>query len=543
MNSNLDGVQEVAQGWLAGRLTRRQALGRLLGLGLTVPSASAFLAACSGSSGGGGGGGQGQASTKPAVNIGIVQEPTSLDPTAQATASIALLLRDNVYEGLVRLTPDLKVAPGLATSWDVSSDGRNFTFHMASGVKWHDGSPLTAQDVKFSWDRAMNPSTNPINPHLDYWAPVQSVEAPDDRTVKVTLKQYSDNWLFHMTAGAACIVSSKSAAQNATSPVGTGPFKFAGWNRGASLSLTRNDAYWGTKARLKDVTFKFITDPNAMNNALKAGDIDAIGQVAGFEQVGAFKSDSRFKVLEGPPVGKIIVAMNSASKLLKVQRMRQAISLAINRQAWINGILFGYGVPIGSHSVPNNGEPYYVDETAVNAFNSARARQTLQEAMQEAGYTSSSIPALRLAQISDFPYAVQGGAILVSALKDLGLSVTVDQMPFARWLQQVFGGSQDFDLTIINHAEERDIGNYGNPKYYWHYDNPKVAQWLAQADAEPDATKRKQLYTQVQAQLANDAVNGFVMSPKTLAVVVAKLQSYPVVSLSSPLILRDTYFS
>jgi peptide/nickel transport system substrate-binding protein len=115
-------------------------------------------------------------------------------------------------------------------------------------------------------------------------------------------------------------------------------------------------------------------------------------------------------------------------------------------------------------------------------------------------------------------------------------------MTFAGWLQQVFT-AQDFDLTIINHAEERDIGNYANPKYYWHYDNAQVTQWLGQADAEPDSAKRKALYAQVQQQLAVDAANAFVMSPKTLAVVAAKLQGYPVVSLSSPLFLRDTHFS
>jgi peptide/nickel transport system substrate-binding protein len=530
----------VADQWLSGTLSRRQALGRLLALGLTVPSASAFLAACS-SGTGGGGQGQGQTSTKPSASIGIVQEPTSLDPTAQATASISLLLRDNVYEGLVRLSPDLKVVPGLAASWEVSSDGRTFTFHLASGVKWHDGSSFSAQDVKFSWDRAMSTATNPVNPHSDYWAPVQSVEVAGDTTVKVNLKQYSDNWLFHMTSGAASIVSSKTAAQNATSPVGTGPFKFSAWNKGATVSLARNDAYWGTKALLKNVVFKFITDANAMNNALKAGDIDAIGQVGGPEQVGAFKSDSRFKVLEGPPVGKIIVAINNASVILKNARMRRAISLAIRRQSWIDGILSGYGVPIGSHAVPNNGEPYYVDETSVNPFDSTMAKQLLSQALAEIGL--SRVPSLRLAVISDFPYAVRGADILASQLADIGIRIQSEQMPFPRWLQQVFSGPQDYDLTIINHAEERDIGNYANPKYYWHYSNASVTQWLAQADAEPDATKRKNLYGQVQKQLATDAANVFVMSPKTLAVVSAKLQSYPVVSLSSPLFLRDTRFS
>jgi peptide/nickel transport system substrate-binding protein len=343
-----------------------------------------------------------------------------------------------------------------------------------------------------------------------------------------------------MTSGAASVVSSKTVAQNATAPVGTGPFKFAARNQGASLSLVRNDAYWGTKALLKNVTFKFITDANAMNNALKAGDIDAIGQVGGYEQVGTFKTDSRFKVLEGPPVGKIIVAINNSAKVLSNQKMRLAISLAINRQSWIQAILFGYGVPIGSHAAPNNGEPYYVDETGVNPSSSSMARQMLSQALSELGLTLP--PTLRVAVISDFPYAVTGSQVLASQLQAIGVRLTANQMTFAGWLQQVFT-AQDFDLTIINHAEERDIGNYANPKYYWHYDNAQVTQWLGQADAEPDSAKRKALYAQVQQQLAMDAANAFVMSPKTLAVVAAKLQGYPVVSLSSPLFLRDTHFS
>ncbi|HLZ10463.1 MAG TPA: ABC transporter substrate-binding protein, partial [Chloroflexota bacterium] len=176
-----------------------------------------------------------------------------MDPTADATASIATCLLNNVYEGLIRLDGTGKIVGNLAKSWDVSSDGTTVTFHLAQGVKWHDGTAFSAQDVVYSWNRAKDPNTKPANPHADYWAPVQSVEAPDDHTAKVTLKTYSDNWLFHMGAGSACIVSQKSVDTNKTNPIGTGPFKFAAWNRGSSLQLTRNDAYWGNKAKLKDV--------------------------------------------------------------------------------------------------------------------------------------------------------------------------------------------------------------------------------------------------------------------------------------------------
>lgn len=512
-------------------LTRRQMLGRLLALGITMSSASAIIAACStGSSGSG----TSTTSTKAKAIIGIIQEPTSLDPTSAATASIALLLLGNVYEGLVRLDPAGKIVPGLATKWDVSTDGTSYTFHLAQNVKWHDGGAFSAQDVKYSWDRAQDPANK--NPHVDYWAPVTSVAVVDDHTVKVTLKAFSFNWLFHMTAGSAAIVSSKTQAANATSPIGTGPFKFANWNRGAVLSLTRNDAYWGDKSKLKDVDFTFITDANAMNNALRAGDIDIIQQVGGPEQVASFKSDAGFKVLQGEPSGKLGVYMNNSKGPLKDKRVRQAIAAAIDRKAWIDGIQAGYAVAIGSHSVPNGTEPYYVDETAVNAFNPTKAKQLLADA-------GVSNLVLHMAEITDFPYAVRGTDILVSELKDIGVTLKVDGMQFAAWLPNVFLGPQDYDLTIINHAEARDIANYANPKYYWHYDNPQVASQLTQADAEPDDTKRTGLYGQILKTLADDSVHAWVYSPRTLAVAKHNVQGFPAGSIAPGLYLGGTYFS
>src|SRR5579859_3441454 len=172
-----------------------------------------------------------------------------------------------------------------------------------------------------------------------------------------------------------------------TNPVGTGPFKFAAWNRGSSLQLTRNDAYWGSKAKLKDVEFRFISDANAMNNALTAGDIDAIGQVGGPEQLQSFSSNQNFTVIKGAPTGKVMVSINNTSGPLADKRVRQAIYAAIDRKAWIDGIQFGYGVPIGSHSAPNGGEPYYVDETSVNPFDPNKAKQLLASAGYSSGLT------------------------------------------------------------------------------------------------------------------------------------------------------------
>jgi len=468
--------------------------------------------------------------------IGIVQEPTALDPTADATASIAGTLLDNLYQGLVRLDATGKVTPSLARSWDVSPDGTVITFKLATAVKWHDGSPFTAQDVKFSYERAASAETKPPNPHRDYWAPMSKVEAVDDATVKVTLNSYSDNWLFHMAAGSACIVSSKSAENNKTNPIGTGPFKFSAWNRGASLTLTRNEDYWGAKAPLKDVEFRIFSDADALNNAIKAGDIDVIGQVQGPEQIKQFEQDQSFTVIKGAGSGKVMVAMNEISAPLADKRVRQALYAAIDRKAWIDGVAAGYAVPIGSHATPNDGEPYYADMTSVNTYDVARAKRLL----GDAGVSNLS---LRLAQISAFPYAVRGTDILLSQLQAIGVTLDVQPMEFPRWLQEVFLNKQDYDLTIINHVEERDIGNYGNPKYYWHYDNPEVAGWLKEADAQPDAAKRKELYTRIQQQLADDAANLWLYAPNQLAVLKANVKNYQVPGISPSIFVGEAYFS
>ncbi|HEX8966749.1 MAG TPA: ABC transporter substrate-binding protein, partial [Chloroflexota bacterium] len=475
-------------------------------------------------------------SSKPRAIIGIIQEPTSMDPTADATASIATTLRDNLYEGLVRLDGSGKIVGALAKSWDVSPDGTVVTFHLASGVRWHDGSPFSASDVKYSWDRAADASTDPVNPHRDYWAPVKSVDVVDDATVKVTLSTYSDNWLFHMAAGSACIISSATSANNRTNPIGTGPFKFGSWNRGASLTLTRNDAYWGNKARLTDVEFRFISDGNAMNNALKAGDIDAIGQVGAYEQVSQFQQDPAFTVIKGAASGKAMVSINETSSPLNDKRVRQALYAAIDRKAWIDGFYIGYAEPIGSHATPNDGEPYYVDMTGVNGYDPAKAKQLLAAAGQDN-------LKLRLAQISAFPYAVRLSDILASQLQSVGVTLDVQPMEFPRWLQQVFSNAQDYDLTIILHVEERDIGNYGNPKYYWHYDNPDVAAQLKQADAEPDQTRRNGLYQTIQQTLADDAANLWVAAPNNLGILRKGLQGYQVQGISPSLYLGDAYFA
>jgi len=149
---------------------------------------------------------------------------------------------------------------------------------------------------------------------------------------------------------------------------------------------------------------------------------------------------------------------------------------------------------------------------------------------------------LKLDLVSEFPYAQRAGQVLQSQLQDAGVKVQVQTGGFAEWLQRDFLAG-NYDLTIINHVEPRDIGNYANPKYYWHYNNPQVQAWLGQADAEPNAASRNDLYARVQKQLADDAVNLFLMSPDSLSVQRSNLQGYPGSLVAPAIFLGNAYFS
>lgn len=515
-------VDHLTRLFTGGRLSRRQLIQRLGLLGLGMPAISAVLAACGSGGGAGGGGGQ---SASDRIVVGMNQEPTSTDIVGQATAAIGNILRDNVFEGLVRLQPDGTIVPQLARSWDLSADSTQYTFHLVTNARWHDGTPFTSADVKYSWERAMDPSATPPNPYGAYWAPVDTITAPDAHTVVVKLKQYSWNFLFHMTYASAAIVQQKNIPRIATNPIGTGPYKFQSWVHGSNMTLTRNEDYWGTKAKIKTVEFTFITEPSSMTSALTGGQLSIIAQVTAPSTISSLQTNPAFTVQQTAPSGKVIVAMNNGSPKLTDMRVRQAISAAIDRSAWIQGVASGYAVPIGSHAVPNKGEPYYIDLTHANPYDLQKARQLL----SAAGVSNLT---LNLSVPTDLWYASPGAQILVSALQQIGVTAQVQNMQFAQWLSQVFSGPQSYDLTIIDHVEERDIFNYGNPKYYWHYDNAQVQQWLTQADATPEEAPRNALYANVQRALADQAVNGFVMSFKALAVLSKSVQGFQVSGIS-----------
>ena len=210
------------------------------------------------------------------VTLGLQLEPPTLDLTSSPAAAIPQVLLYNVYEGLVKLEADGSISGLLAESWDVSDDGLEWTFSLRSGVVFHNGEAFTADDVVFSINNVL--TKDPEHPFATTLSSVASVEAIDDSTVKFTLSQFSANFLFFMTQGQGVILKESEIANIENSPVGTGPFAFESWTPGDSIVIVKNAAYWGDAALVETVTYRYINDPNALNNAMLAGDIDIVSR-------------------------------------------------------------------------------------------------------------------------------------------------------------------------------------------------------------------------------------------------------------------------
>ncbi|MEZ5868363.1 MAG: ABC transporter substrate-binding protein [Defluviimonas denitrificans] len=450
-------------------------------------------------------------SAQDTITLGMVLEPPNLDPTAGAAAAIDEVVYANIFEGLTRFGPDGAVLPALAQSWDVSEDGKTYTFHLHTGVTFHDGTTFDAEDVKFSLDRAR--AEDSANAQKALFAGIDTVEVIDPATVTVTLKDADGSFPFNMAWGDAVIVAPESVADEATHPVGTGPFKFDEWAQGDHITISRYDGYWGTPAQLSKATFRIISDPTAAFAAMMAGDVDAFPNFPAPETLAQFSTDPRFKVIVGSTEGETILAMNNRQPPLDNVKVREAIAHAINRQEIIDGAMFGYGTPIGTHFAPHN--PDYVDLTGLSAYDPEKSKALL----AEAGVSDLT---LRLA-LPPPTYARRGGEIIAAELAAVGIKTEITNVEWAQWLEQVFKG-HDFDLTIVSHTEPMDINIYARPDYYFGYGKPDFVALMETLTKTTDPAARSDLLKQAQEMIAKDYVNAYLFQLAKTGVANAKIE-------------------
>ncbi|MFI6503317.1 ABC transporter substrate-binding protein [Nonomuraea typhae] len=418
--------------------------------------------------GGGGGGQSGGASPskQETLSVGFVAEPANLDFTSTEGAAIPQALLVNVYEGLVKLDQDGKIVPLLAEKWEISEDRKTYTFTLRKGVTFTGGAPFTADDVAFSLNRVASDWKLKIKTQLDV---IDKVEKKDDTTAVVTLKRPSNGFLYAMATRLGAMFSRTGVADLATKPVGTGPFQLGSWKRGDSIQLTANPGYWGAKPALSGVTLKYFKDATAMNNALLTGGIDVISSVQAPESLQQFADPGRFQTVEGTTNGEVVLSLNNGRPPFDDKKARQAVRHAIDHKALLDTAWAGRGQLIGTMVPPT--DPWYEDRTGDYPYDVAKAKELL-------GGKTYTVKM----RVPNLPYAVAAAQVVKSQLAQVGITADIEPLEFpARWLDVVFKQG-DYDISMINHVEPRDMGIFADKSYYFHYDNPAFGKLLAEAD-------------------------------------------------------------
>ena len=442
-------------------------------------------------------------SKKDTVTLAMVLEPApGLDPTSAPALAIGEVVHYNVLEGLTKINLDGSVTPLLAESWTMDPDGKSYTFKLKKDVKFHDGEPFDSSAVKFSFERAKDEkSTNKAKAAV--FNNISSISAPDPHTVILTLNNADGNFLFRMGENTAVILHPKTAATTATKPIGTGPYLFEDWKKGNSITLTRWDGFRDANAiKIKKVTFRFINDPAARVAALLAGDIDGVPRLDAPQAVAQLQGDKRFVVDVGSTAGKGIMTINNKKKPFDDVRVRRALMHAIDRKAFIDGVLEGFAKPIGSHFAPTDAG--YVDLTGMYPYDPEKAKALLKEA-------GVGTPLNVTLTLPPPQYARKGGEVVAAMLAKIGVIAKIENVEWAQWLGGTFKGN--FDLTIVNHAEPLDYMQYTNTAYYWGYDSKAFRELAAKHAAEGNPKERARLFAEMQKMLATDSVNAYIFNP------------------------------
>lgn len=377
-------------------------------------------------------------------------------------------------------------------------------FLARQGVKFHDGAVFDAAAVRFSLERAKAvDSTNKAKRAL--FDNIAHFDTPDPYTVVLHLHNADSNTLFRLGECTAAILHPASAAQAATHPVGTGPYRFADWRKGWGITLVKSENYrHAAQVKIERVTFRFIPDPGAQ--AGLESQIDVFFNIA-TRDANQFRFNRNYQVLIGASSGKAMLAINNRRKPLDDVRVRQAITHAIDREAFIQDVLEGRGRAIGSHFSPTDAG--YINLAGVYPYDPARARRLLKEA-------GVKLPLALTLTLPPTPYALIGGPVIAAALAQVGIVAKLEPVPWSQWLAGPFRGQ--FDLTLINHVEPLDYQIYADPGYYFGYDSAAFRDLASRHSASTHPRERQMLFADMQRHLAADAVNAWIFAPQVSTV-------------------------
>jgi len=456
-------------------------------------------------------------------------DPRGLDPAMVDDGESAKVIV-NVYDTLVKYKADsTEIEPSLATEWSSSPDGKEWTFKLRSGVKFHDGTPFNAEAVKFSVDRQLPPQRTDAMPYASFvYGAVKEVQVVDENTVKFILTDPYAPFLANLAmAMAAPIVSpaavKKYGADFNSNPVGTGPYKFIKWDKGQQIALERNDDYFGDKAKTPKVVFKITKENSVRASELMTGAVDIIDGV----DPNDVKKLEESKMLVAKDAGMNINYMLFMSDRAPFNnaKLRQAVSYAVNKDELVK-YLYKDLAEVAPSMLPTF-IPGYDPSLKGIAYDPNKAKAML----AELGYTEAKPLSVHMITYSNpRPYNPVGGEKLAAAvqadLAKVGIKATIQSYPWKEYKDALFkadgvniafygwtgdNGDPDNFLSLLDSSQIDASLNAAK------YTNKQVDALLKQGVVEQDMTKRVEIYKQMQKVVEADAPWVFISHSKTLA--------------------------
>ncbi|HIW64572.1 MAG TPA: hypothetical protein H9881_19125 [Candidatus Stackebrandtia excrementipullorum] len=444
-----------------------------------------------------------------ALVAAIAGEPDQLDPH-MTTSYFSFQVLENVYDTLVEPDENLEMQPALAQSWELSDDQLTWTFQLRDNVTFHDGSPFTADDVLYSYNRIIDEELS------NAWrlSAIEEIVAPDDHTVEVQVSQPSPNLLSNLGGfkGLAIVQQDNvDSGDITTHPIGTGPFSVDEYRSGDSIVLVANENHWAGKPDIPGVTFRFISEGSTAVAALKSGEVDWTDSIPTQQVEGLAAETETLTLGQTPSNDYWYLALNHNKQPWDDVRVRQAVAYAVDRDAIVQATTYGTATA-NQLAIPEQSVWYH----EYNPYSTdLDAAQTL---LDQAGITDVT---LDLLVSSEYPETVTAAQIIADNLEPLGITVEIRSPDFATWLDEQNTGN--FDMLMMGW-----LGNIDPDDFYYAqhhsdgannaqgYANSDVDDLLDQARTETETDTRKKLYADLATIVADEASYIYLYNPSVI---------------------------
>ena len=459
-----------------------------------------------------------------AVTVGIAQDlDNSLDPH-KAVAAGTKEVMFNVFEGLVKPTSNGDLIPAVAESYTVSEDHLTYTFTLREGVQFHNGDPVTAEDVVYSLNRvAAATETGVVK--VEALSLMADVTAVDEKTVAITITEPSNEFISYLTVA---ILPADYTEQD-TKPIGTGPFRFVSRSAQESIVLEKFDGYWGQGAYLDQVTFRIIENAEGLLMGLQSGAIDICSHLTTTQT--SQLSEDEFNIEQGNMNLVQAVYLNNAVAPFDDVNVRKAMSCIVDPQYIIDLAFDGYGTPIGSSMYPAFGKYFDEELTTYYEHTSAAAAAYLAASNYPNGFD------MTLTVPSNYQPHIDAAQVVAELCKDFNINVTIELVEWETWVSDVYAG-RNFQATLVGVDAstmtarallERFTSTYS--KNFINYNNAEYDALFAPAQACYDDAEQTEIYKAMLRNLTENAANAYIQDLADLVAVrkgLTGLEFYPI---------------